>query len=261
MSFVSIYSGVSKYFSFFSLYDFSLEKKMKERKFLHIVETISAITLLATVVTTVAAIYFSKPEITGVSLALIPFSCFSWFYTKEFHALFVLDAARNTIEESAKNVQISAIRVQEKREGILLSVKKLEEASCKIIEDSAVLSVHETELKKIASDVKEGNRLKKKFHHEIRGEIDRFSEINQRFVLINQKFIKSLQEEVQKEAADSKIFLQRAHALNQNRAALASIAKKVSKMMELKVQIEEFRLKQSDEFELMVEKIPLLADL
>jgi hypothetical protein len=261
MSFIPSYSGLTKYLAIFSLYDFSLGKKLKDTKVMVILENFNAIATVATIVTIASAIYFSKPAVAGFGVILLPFSFFSWFYSKEFHQLFVLDGARNTIEQSAKNVQISAVRVQEKREIILQSVEKLEQASSKIVDDSAVLSLHEVELKKIACDVKEGNRVKKKVHKAIKEEVEKMQEMNQRFTVITEEFNGILKEGTQKDAEESKLFDEKVQDLMQRRATLAAIAKKVAKMIELKIQLEQFRLEYVDEFEKIVKKIPLLEDL
>ena len=254
-------SSLSGLFTYLSFYDFSLEKTLKNRKFMDIAETAEAVMALAGVVATVAGIYIGNGIVVGFGAVFMTLGFFSWYYTGEFHRLADLDATRNTIEQSAKNVQISVTELRERRKILEGSTEKLLSANAAVGDGASKLIAQEHELRKMFTEIKDVNRGMKKMNKEFSDAITSLSEQNLKLRQQMRQLMELTSDLARKENREASKLNLETKRLEDRRAVLKAILPKVQAAMELKFAMEELRILDMETYEDVLKKLPVIKKI
>jgi hypothetical protein len=253
-----VFSGVSNYLALLSFYDFSIEKKLKSKTFMEIAEVVDLVAAIAATVAVVAGAYFSNPIALGIGVGMAPFSFMSWFFTAEYRKLAELDATRNTIEQSAKNVQMSVGEMRERRQILSESTEQLIRTNTLVSQGEERIGVIEAELRKVVVETKEMNRLQRKTQKQL---LDTTVKLRDHVATIR-PLVESLSQDLIKleEASleESIRFQDRIKELEERKKAIGTIGKATAKMLELKSAIADLKATNRSEFDRIVFFIPEL---
>lgn len=258
---VFVILGVSNYLALLSFYDISIEKKLKSKWFMEIAEVADIVAAVAGAVAIVAGAYFSNPIALGVGLAMAPFAFMSWFFTSEFRKLAELDATRNTIEQSAKNVQMSVEEMKERRQILIASTEQLLQTNSTVSIGEERICLIEGELRKVVVDTKEIVRTQRKTQKQL---ADTAVKIKEHVLTLAPLVVRLghdivILEEASK--AESKKFHDRVRELEERKLAISAIGKTATKMLELKQALEAFKVINRTEYDRVLLLLPELETI
>lgn len=253
-----MFGKVSYYVTLISLYDFQIDKKLKEKKYMEILEVVDTVAFIAGVVAVVAGAYFAKPVVLSVGLILVPFGAMSWFYTSEYRKLAELDATRNTIEQSAKNVQISVEEMRERREILQTSTDQLLQTHQRIAKDEKKLARADARMCQMALETRNGIQLKGALYKQIEACVDKISRQTKILKPISRSINRDMAILEQATLYEVRQQHERIMALQKRQAAISMIGKTAESIIQLKAAVKILNETHPEEYQRMIYFVPEL---
>jgi len=253
-----MFGKISYYMTLLSLYDFQIDKKLKEKKYMEILEVVDTVAWIAGVVAIVAGAYFAKGVVLSVGLVLAPFGAISWFYTSEYRKLAELDATRNTIEQSAKNVQVSVEEMRERREILQTSTQQLLQTHQRVAKDEKKMARADAAMCQMALETKNGAQLKGAALKQLESCVSKISRQTKLLKPISRSISRDMGIIEQAALKEVKQQHERIVALQKRQEAIRTIGKTAEAMIQLKAAIQVLHETQPEEYQRMIYFLPEL---